>query len=131
MNIGTQYMELIKQEMADIQDFYQKRMGSELPPLKEEVGHIAAELARVQNAWRDGEKRAILAKYTEGDRVCVPYGKYTGLDFLDMASVRSLLTAQVLEPSGLNPRMLEDWQVNFKAAMDSTTAGTSDELVDT
>jgi len=27
--------------------------------------------------------------------------------------------------------MLEDWQGNFKAVMDSTTAGTGDELVDT
>ena len=82
----------------------------------------------MQSAWRDNEKRAILARYSEGDRVRVPFGKYTGLD---LACVRSLLTAQVREPSGLNPRMLEDWQVNFKAAMDSTTAGTGDELVDT
>ena len=45
--------------------------------------------------------------------------------------MRSLLTAQFREPSGLNPRMLEDWQTNVKAAMDSTTAGSGDELVDT
>ena len=49
----------------------------------------------------------------------------------EMACIRSLLTAQLREPSGLSPRMLEDWQVNLKAAMDSTTAGTGDELVDT
>ena len=131
MTIGTHELELIKREMAGIRDFYQSRMDAELPPLKEEVGRIASELGRVQSAWRDGEKRAILAKFSDGDRVRVPYGKYTGLDLLDMACVRSLLTAQVREPSGLNPRMLEDWQVNFKAAMDSTTTGTGDELVDT
>ena len=67
------------------------------------MGRIVSELGRVQNAWRDGEKRSILAKYTDGDRVRVPYGKYLGLDLLDMARVRSLLTAQVREPSGLNP----------------------------
>ena len=27
--------------------------------------------------------------------------------------------------------MLEDWQTNIKAAMDSTTSGSGDELVDT
>ena len=131
MTIGTQELELIKREMAGIRDFYQSRMDAELPPLKEEVGRIASELGRVQNTWREGEKRSILARYTDGDWVRVPYGKYTGLDLLDMACVRSLLTAQVRDPSGVNPRMLEDWQVNFKAAMDSTTAGTGDELVDT
>ena len=48
-----------------------------------------------------------------------------------MACVRSLLTAQMREPSGVNPRMLEDWQSNLKAAMDSTTSGAGDELLDT
>ena len=78
-----------------------------------------------------GEKRAILSKFAGGDRARVPCGKYTGLDHLDMACVRSLLKAQLREPSGLNPRMLEDWQTNIKAAMDSTSAGSGDELVDT
>ena len=85
MTIGTHELELIKREMAGIRDFYQSRMDAELPPLKEEVGRIASELGRVQSAWRDGEKRAILARYNDGDRVRVPYGKYTGLDLLDMA----------------------------------------------
>ena len=43
----------------------------------------------------------------------------------------ALLSAQLREPAGANPRMLEDWQSNLKAAMDSTTAGSGDELVDT
>ena len=81
--------------------------------------------------WRDGEKRAILAKYSGADRMRVPYGKYMGRDPLDLACVRSLLTAQMRDPSGLNPRMLEEWQSNLKAAMDSTTGSSGDELVDT
>jgi hypothetical protein len=48
-----------------------------------------------------------------------------------MACIRSLLKAQLREPSGLNSRMLEDWQSNIKAAMDSTSTGSGDELVDT
>ena len=59
------------------------------------------------------------------------FGKYAGMDHLDLACARSLLSAQLREPSGANPRMLEDWQSNLKAAMDSTTAGQGDELVDT
>ena len=42
-----------------------------------------------------------------------------------------MLNAQLRQPLGLNPRTLEEWQVNLKAALDSTTAGTGDELVPT
>ena len=131
MTIGTQDLELIKREVAGIRDYYQSRMDAELPPMKDEIERIAAQLGRIQDLWRDGEKRAILSRFGVGDRPRVAYGKYSGLDPLDLACIRSLLTAQLREPSGLNPRMLEDWQVNLKAAMDSTTAGTGDELVDT
>ena len=131
MTIGTQDLELIKREVSGIREYYQSRLDAELPPLKDEVGRITAQLARIQDLWREGEKRSILARFGVGERPRVAYGKYTGLDLLDLACVRSLLIAQLRDPSGLNPRMLEDWQVNLKAAMDSTTAGTGDELVDT
>ena len=131
MTIGTQDLELIKREVASVREYYQSRMDQEIPPLKEEVDRVAAQLARVQDNWREGEKRAILSQISAAGRSRVPHGKYTGLDLLDMACIRSLLTAQLREPSGLNPRMLDEWQTNFKAAMDSTTAGAGDELVDT
>ena len=131
MTIATQDLDLIKREVASIREYYQSRMDAEIPPIKEEVERVGAQLARVQDMWREGEKRAILSKFAGGDRARVPYGKYTGLDPLDMACVRSLLKAQLREPSGLNSRMLEDWQSNIKAAMDSTSAGSGDELVDT
>lgn len=131
MAIGTQDMEIIKREVAGIRDYYRSRMDTELPPLKEEVDRIGAQLSKIQQTWREGEKRAILANYGGGDRVRVPYGKYCGLDLLDLACVRSLLTAQLRDPTGLNPRGLADWQQNLKAAMDATTATGGDELVDT
>ena len=131
MTIGTQDLELIKKEVAGIRDFYNARINADIPPLKEEIGRIAAQVATVQEMWRQGEKDAILAKYGGRERPRVPYGKYQGLDLLDLAYMRSLLNAQMRKPLGLNPHMLEDWQANLKAAMDSTTAGTGDELVST
>ena len=131
MTIGTQDLELIKMEVASVREYYQSRMDQEIPPLKEEIDRVAAQLARVQDNWREGEKRAILSQISGAERPRVAHGKYTGLDLLDMACIRSLLTAQLREPSGLNPRMLDEWQINFKAAMDSTTVGAGDELVDT
>ena len=131
MTLANQDIEIIKREVAGIRDFYQARMDSELPPLQEEVSRIASQLGRVQEQWRDGERRAILAKFGGDDRLRVTHGKYKGMDALSLAYVRSVLNAQLREPSGLNPRMLEDWQNNLKAAMDSTTAGSGDELVAT
>jgi HK97 family phage major capsid protein len=131
MALATQDIELIKREVASIRDFYQSRMDSEIPPLKEEVGRVAAQLNRVQELWRDGEKRSMLGKYGAPDRPRVPYGKYQGLDLLDLAYMRSVLGAQLREPSGLNPRMLEEWQANLKSALDSATAGAGAELVPT
>ncbi len=131
MTIGTQDLELIRKEVAGIRDFYNARMDADIPPLKEEIGRIAAQVAGVQEMWRQGEKEAILAKYGDRERPRVPYGKYQGLDMLDLAYMRSLLNAQMRKPLGLNPHMLEEWQANLKAAMDSTTAGAGDELVPT
>jgi HK97 family phage major capsid protein len=131
MALGTPDMELIKREVAAIRDFYRARLDSEIPPLKEEVSRVAAQLNRVQGLWCDGEKRSLLAKFAGDDRRRVLYGKYQGLDLLDLAYIRSVLSAQLREPAGLNPRMLDDWQANLKAAMDSVTVGAGDELVPT
>ena len=131
MTLGTQDLEIIKQEVAGIREFYQSRLDSEIPPLQEEVKRIAAQVRQVQDHWRDGEKRALLNRFGPEQRPRVAYGKYQGMDALDLAYIRSVLNAQLREPSGLSPRMLEDWQANLKAAMDSTTAGSGDELVPT
>ena len=131
MTIGAHDLELLKKEVGSIREFYNSRIDESVTPVREEVDRLSAQVRRVQDMWRDGEKRAILAKYGGPDRPLVPYGKYEGLDLLDLAYMRSLLNAQLRQPLGLNPRMLEEWQANLKAAMDSTTAGTGDELVPT
>ena len=131
MTIGAHDLDLIKREVASVREYYQSRMDADIPPLKEELDRIATQLTLAQDAWREGEKRAILSKFSGGDRPRVAFGKYEGLDVLDLACIRSLLNAQLRDPSGLHPRMLEDWQTNIKAAMDSTTVGAGDELVDT
>ena len=132
---STAGLELVKRELGGIREFYESRMNSEIPPLREEVERIGSQLTKLQDARRQGEKLALLQQYggglQGGERARVAFGKYVGMDHLDLACARSLLSAQLREPSGANPRMLEDWQSNLKAAMDSTTAGQGDELVDT
>lgn len=42
MTIGTQGLDLIKRQVAGICDYYQSRMNAEFPPMKDEIGRIAA-----------------------------------------------------------------------------------------
>ena len=127
---STASLELVKRELGGIREFYESRINAEIPPLREEVERLGSQFSKLQDSRRQGEKQALLQQYA-GDRQRVLFGKYAGMDHLDLACARSLLSAQLREPAGANPRMLDDWQSNLKAAMDSTTAGTGDELVDT
>ena len=131
MSIGTQELEVIKQEVAEVRSFYDERIKESVQPLREENERIVGQIRSIQERWKAAEKQAILAQHRSPEQARVPFGKYKGLDLLDLALVRSLLNAQVRQPSGLNPRMLEEWDLALKNAMDSTTSGSGDELVST
>ena len=129
MTLSTWELETIKNEVAEVREFYRQRMDADLPPLWEELDRLSRAVGDLTEKQRSGERQAMLTRYAGGDRPRVPFGKYQGMDALDLACVRSVLAAQQREPGDVNPRALEDWQANLKAAMDSTTAGSGDELV--
>ena len=131
MTLSTWELETIKNEVAEVREFYQQRMDADIPPLREEIDRLGRVVGEITEKQRSGERQAMLARYSGGDRPRVPFGKYRGMDALDLACIRSVLAAQQREPGDANPRALEDWQANLKAAMDSTTAGSGDELVAT
>ena len=131
MTLSTWELETIKNEVAEVREFYRQRMDADLPPLREELDRLSRAVGDLTEKQRSGERQAMLTRYAGGDRPRVPFGKYQGMDALDLACVRSVLAAQQREPGDVNPRALEDWQANLKAAMDSTTAGSGDELVAT
>ena len=132
MTLSTWELETIKNEVAEARDFYRQRLDADIPPLQEELGRLSRAVGELTEKQRAGERQAMLARYgNPGDRPRVPFGKYQGMDALDLACVRSVLASQQREPGDGNPRLLADWQANLKAAMDSTTAGSGDELVPT
>ena len=131
MTLSTWELETIKNEVAEVREFYRQRMDADLPPLREELDRLSRAVGDLTEKQRSGERQAMLTRYAGGDRPRVPFGKYQGMDALDLACVRSVLAAQQREPGDVNPRALEDWQANLKAAMDSTTASSGDELVAT
>ena len=131
MTLSTWELETIKNEVAEVRDFYRQRLDADLPPLQEELDRLGRAVNELTEKQRAGERQAMLAQYGGGDRPRVPFGKYRGMDALDLACVRSVLSAQQREPGDVNPRLLSDWQANLKAAMDSATAGSGDELVAT
>ncbi len=135
MTLSTWELETIKNEVAEVRDFYRQRLDADIPPLREEIDRLSRTVGDLTEKQRAGERQAMLARYgNAGDRPRVPFGKYQGMDALDLACVRSVLASQQREPGDANPSAhggLADWQANLKAAMDSTTAGSGDELVAT
>ena len=137
MTLSTWELETIKNEVAEVREFYRQRLDADLPPLQEELARLNRAVSELTEKQRAGERKALLASYGGGtDRPRVPAGKYRGMDALDLACVRSVLAAQQHDslsgaPGEVSPHTLDAWQANLKAAMDSTTAGSGDELVAT
>ena len=135
MTLSTWEMETIKNEVAEVREFYRQRLDADLPPLQEEIRRLSQAVGEITERRREAERQQVLAQYNGGarggERPVVPFGKYQGMDALDLACVRSVLAAQQREPGDADSRSLEAWQANLKAAMDSTTASRGDELVPT
>ena len=135
MTLSTWEMETIKNEVAEVREFYRQRLDADLPPLQEEIRRLSQAVGEITERRREAERQQVLAQYNGGarggERPVVPFGKYQGMDALDLACVRSVLAAQQREPGDADSRSLEAWQGNLKAAMDSTTASRGDELVPT
>ena len=124
MTIGAHDLDLIKREVASVREYYQSRMDADIPPLKEELDRIATQLTKAQGrlaGWR--KSGPSWPSFPAATARGWPLASMKGWMCWDVACIRSLLNAQLRDPSGLHPRMLEDWQSNIKAAMDSTTAG--------
>ena len=119
------FPETVAQELAGITDFLQSRVT----PLEEEVNRLTASVSQTLATSREARRAELMR--AAGERPRVAFGPYSGMDSLDLAVIRSLLTAQQRNPAGVNQAMLEDWSRNLSAAMDSTTPGAGDELVDT
>jgi HK97 family phage major capsid protein len=124
--------ELVAQQVASIQGFIQERLETQVKPLKEEVSRLTASLAQALAAQKE-QRRAALAASITGKQARVPFGKYQGMTPLDLAIMSSVYKAQPprVDGSPAYPRMYEEWGETLKAAMDSTTATSGDELVNT
>ena len=151
MTLSTWELETIRNEVAEVKDFYRQRLAEGLTPVQEELDRLSRAVVELTEKQRDGERQAVMAGYGgvagagSGERPRVPFGKYAGMDALDLACVRSVLAAQqggasagaqfpgtaVGAPGEASPRQLAEWQSNLKAAMDSATTGSGDELVAT
>ena len=135
MTLSTWELETIKNEVAEVREFYRQRLDADIPPLQEEMSRLKRAVGDIVERQRESDRQALLARYGGGagstGRVRVPFGKYRGMDELDLACVSSVLRAQQREPGDASVGALEDWQTNLKAAMDSTTTSRGDELVAT
>ena len=128
--MNTTTLDEIKTQIASINSFLAQKVEQAVQPLKEEQDRVAKVILNTQKAFRDARRGALLASAGQSGTPRVPGGKYESFSRLDLAIVRSLLEKQPADTPG-RASMLEQWRANLAAAMDSTTSGTGDELVDT
>ena len=121
----------IQREIAQTQSFVQERldpMRREVGLLREEQERLAGEVRTLLAQQRSERREAVLSR-ASNDRVRVRGGQLDGFDMVDLAIMRSLLTAQQARPQDYDSRALQAWEQSVQRAMDSTTAGAGDELV--
>ena len=121
----------IQREIAQTQSFVQERldpMRREVGLLREEQERLAGEVRTLLAQQRSERRDAVLSR-ASNDRVRVRGGQLDGFDMVDLAIMRSLLTAQQARPQDYDSRALQAWERSVQRAMDSTTAGAGDELV--
>ena len=121
----------IQREIAQTQSFVQERldpMRREVGLLREEHERLAGEVRTLLGQQRSERREAVLSR-ASNDRVRVRGGQLDGFDMVDLAIMRSLLTAQQARPQDYDSRALQAWEQSVQRAMDSTTSGAGDELV--
>lgn len=118
--MSIQELDAVKKEIAEVSSFVKERVS----PLRDERDRLQQTIADLAEAQR-GVKRRSLLDAEPSERRRVESGPYHGSDLLDLAIARSLYSAAQASGS----RGLDEWELHLKAAMDSATAGTGDELV--
>ena len=126
--------EAIAQEVAEIKTFLDAKAAAAVLPVREETERLKAQVQEVLKWQRELRRNEILSSLGTSRKIA--YGKYAGLDRLDLAMHQAILQGIKNQPGreDLQParaKMLEDWGARLKAAMDSTTAASGDELVPT
>ena len=116
----TQELETVKKELAGISTFVKEHVK----PAFEEQARLTEAINGLAEAGKDMQRRALASHADDEDRR-VESGPYAGCDALDLMVGRSLLRAARAQGGGPG---VKDWSVHLKAAMDSLTAGSGDEL---
>ena len=117
----TQELESVKKEISEVSAFVKERVQ----PLREERDRLEKSITELTATEREIRRRALLGNGSE-QRRRVESGPYAGSDALDLAIARSLYASARISGKGGG---LDEWERHLKAAMDSVTVGSGDELV--
>ena len=75
MTIAAQDLELIKRELSGIREFYDARINTEIPPLKEEMDRISGQLNKAQQLWRELERESGQSIYLQVGALTIAPGE--------------------------------------------------------
>ena len=68
MTLSTWEMETIKNEVAEVREFYRQRLDADLPPLQEEIRRLSQAVGEITERRREAERQQVLAQYNGGAR---------------------------------------------------------------
>jgi HK97 family phage major capsid protein len=122
--MSLQELEAVKKELADISAFVKQRGEGRV---KDETDRLTTAVESLVETSKESQRSDLLLGVDSQVRR-VESGPYIGCDALDMAIVRSLHKAAHAFNASAGS---EHWAGRIKAAMDSVTATTGDELVAT
>ncbi len=119
----TQELDTLRRELSEISAFVKGRVA----PVREEQVRLADAVSGLAEMGKDLRRRA-LTSGAEAAGGRVESGPYMGFDALDLSICRSLLGAARAHGGGSR---LDEWGAHLRAAMDSLTSGSGDELTHT
>ena len=128
----------IAKSVHDVASFVQEKydpMRDDMNLQKEEITRLTEEVRGVLYAQKEMKRAALLGDDVHRRRSLGPeFGKYEGMDSFDVGLLKSLHSAAVRNPKGIDPNRLVVWGEHLDTvtrALDSTTSGLGDELVPT
>ncbi len=117
-------MQTLKKEMADVAAFVKDKVE----PVQDERVRLREAVEKLTAEQRDLKRSSLLNGGASDGRRIVESGAYAGCDVLDLGIAKSIQRAAATRSGS---EQVREWDIRLKAAMDSVTAGTGDELVPT
>ena len=131
MTLEHAQLAAVKADIAGIRAFAQTKIEAGLAPLQEENQRLATELIKIQSRLQALQRAQTAPSNLPHTVHSGPYAGMTRPDLHMIAAFQAAMLEDQATIRGSDRLRVEAWGDRLRAAMDSTTAGSGDELVPT